>query len=209
MTHDEAFTSRAAERYVAGEMMSKEQDAFEEHFFDCPRCAAEVRMERTFVANLRAVAREDARTKRRRASRELWNIWGRPVMVASFAANFVFLIAVGYTLLAPGRSGQPHFVENFYAPGPARGDLRILPPGTHELVVRFPSLGPQYSYSYQIRDASEKVEAEGPLAPPASSGDELCLEVPIRKLRAGDHRFEVHASPGGQIVSTLNFHNSR
>jgi len=57
MAHDEAIRSQAAERYVAGELAPAERDAFEEHFFDCPECAEEVRWELVFAANARALLR--------------------------------------------------------------------------------------------------------------------------------------------------------
>jgi hypothetical protein len=38
MSHDQAVSSQAAERYVLGELTSSERDAFESHFFDCAVC---------------------------------------------------------------------------------------------------------------------------------------------------------------------------
>jgi len=55
MEHEEAIRLHAAERYVARELSPTEQDAFEDHFFDCAECAEDVRFEVTFAANLRAV----------------------------------------------------------------------------------------------------------------------------------------------------------
>jgi hypothetical protein len=181
MDHDEAFRSQAAARYVAGELTPDEQRAFEEHFFDCPRCAAEVRLERTFIANLRAVARERAQADRRPALRELWSFLSRPGVAVSFAANFALLAALGYILLTEHRGGgSPHFMATFYAPGPARGEVHELAPGTTDMLVRFPSPGPQFSYSYQILNAESKPEAQGAIAPPAAGDTELSLEVSLR-----------------------------
>jgi hypothetical protein len=42
MQHDEAIQTRAAERYVLGELTAVERDAFEEHFFDCMVCSDDV-----------------------------------------------------------------------------------------------------------------------------------------------------------------------
>src|SRR5215467_11886025 len=42
MDHDQAIESRAAERYLLGELSSESREVFEEHYFSCPACAADV-----------------------------------------------------------------------------------------------------------------------------------------------------------------------
>ena len=42
MTHEDAIQTYAAERYLLREMTEDEQGIFEEHFFDCADCAADV-----------------------------------------------------------------------------------------------------------------------------------------------------------------------
>jgi hypothetical protein len=42
MTHDEAKNSMAAAAYILDDLEPAERDAFEEHFFDCTACAADV-----------------------------------------------------------------------------------------------------------------------------------------------------------------------
>ncbi len=43
MTHPEAVSTLASERYLLDEMTDLERHAFEDHFFDCAECAADVR----------------------------------------------------------------------------------------------------------------------------------------------------------------------
>jgi hypothetical protein len=43
MTHEEAVSSLAAERYLLNEMTERDRQTFEEHFFDCEVCADEMR----------------------------------------------------------------------------------------------------------------------------------------------------------------------
>jgi hypothetical protein len=43
MTHDNAIKTMAAERYILDDLEPAERDAFEEHFFDCTECTADVR----------------------------------------------------------------------------------------------------------------------------------------------------------------------
>jgi hypothetical protein len=49
VNHFEAIQSRAVEKYLLGEMPPPERDAFEEHFFGCPECAADLRATAAFL----------------------------------------------------------------------------------------------------------------------------------------------------------------
>ena len=42
MNHALSIETKAAERYLLGELLPMERDAFEQHFFECPECAADV-----------------------------------------------------------------------------------------------------------------------------------------------------------------------
>jgi hypothetical protein len=44
MTHQDAVTSLAVERYLLEEMSETERDRFEAHFFDCAECAEDLRV---------------------------------------------------------------------------------------------------------------------------------------------------------------------
>lgn len=59
MEHSEAVQQRAVERYVLGELTSDLRDAFEEHYFDCPECQADVSALATFVTAGRMILAED------------------------------------------------------------------------------------------------------------------------------------------------------
>ena len=49
MNHSEAVQQMATERYLLDEMSPEVRDAFEEHFFDCPECAMDLRAAAAFV----------------------------------------------------------------------------------------------------------------------------------------------------------------
>ncbi|WP_353067587.1 zf-HC2 domain-containing protein [Tunturiibacter psychrotolerans] len=44
VNHFEAAQSRGVKKCLLGEMPPPERDAFEEHFIDCPECAAALRV---------------------------------------------------------------------------------------------------------------------------------------------------------------------
>lgn len=58
MDHQEALETRAAERYLLGELDAPARAKFEEHYFGCPQCAGEVKTSFQMAANLRAVLPE-------------------------------------------------------------------------------------------------------------------------------------------------------
>lgn len=58
MEHQTAVELRFAERYLLGELSPDEAAAFEAHYFECARCADEVRQGAHLVANLKAVLQE-------------------------------------------------------------------------------------------------------------------------------------------------------
>jgi len=53
MTHSEAVHQMAAERYLLGELPPEVRDAFENHLFDCPECAFDIRAGVAFVDEAR------------------------------------------------------------------------------------------------------------------------------------------------------------
>jgi hypothetical protein len=54
MEHTEAMETLAAERYLLNEMMQEDREAFEDHFFGCAECAADVRAGTAIRAGVRA-----------------------------------------------------------------------------------------------------------------------------------------------------------
>jgi hypothetical protein len=58
MDHNEAVRLQAAEKYLLGELPKEQHAAFEEHFFDCPACAEEMKATAAFMESARQVSRE-------------------------------------------------------------------------------------------------------------------------------------------------------
>ena len=212
MDHEDAIRLQAAQQYVAGELPPDERDAFEEHFFECPECAEEVRWEQIFAANLRAVERERAADLHQSSFRRFWNNWlvPRPVLAFSLAANFVLALGFVYVFLTGRPGGGPQFIPSYYAPGPVRGEIRVLPPGATTLAVHFPPPAqPVSSYSYELTDSAGKRESAGAAQPGGGQEGDLYLAIPLTACAPGDHTLVVRASPGGPIASQLQFRTSR
>lgn len=60
MDHPEATRVGAVERYLLDEMSARERGEFEEHFFDCPQCATDVRVTAEFLDAARRELKHDA-----------------------------------------------------------------------------------------------------------------------------------------------------
>lgn len=221
MEHEEAIRSHAAERYVAHDLSPADQDAFEEHFFDCQECAEEVRWELIFTANVRSVSREQraepqpAPVPHPAGPWEKWRAWlrPRPALAFSFAANFVLAAGLGFVLLTNIHEPVgPRFTQPYFAPGPTKGarDVHAIPRGETVYAVRFPAPGAAIpSYSYEILDAAGKPESSGRLKAPASEEGSMYLQVPLRRLPLGVHTLVVRGGPDGEIVSWSRFQTSR
>src|SRR5450631_1040663 len=90
MDHQQATEQKAAERYLLNELAPDARDAFEEHLFDCPECAFDIRAGVAFVDEAKAQLPEltqplpfPTRTEvRAREKKERWLAWWRPVFVA-------------------------------------------------------------------------------------------------------------------------------
>jgi len=209
MDHHEALRSQCAERYVAGELAALDRDNFEDHFFECPECAEEVRWELIFKANARSVLKNEAAKAAKigpNLRRPLW---------FSLAANVALAASLAIVLLTGSRGArQPRMIPAYFALGPTRGldemPPNVIPSGAAAFIVRFPSPAQTYaSYSYAILGVDGGRESAGVLNSSGISETECFLEVPIKELRKGAHTLEVRASPGDVILSRSRFQTTR
>jgi hypothetical protein len=193
------------------ELPSAEQSRFENHFFECPDCARDVRLELSFAANIRAVLREWRAQSTPPAARKPWLVWVHPKrsLTFSLAGNAFLVIAFTFLLMEARQAVAPRLLPVYFAPGPARGaddsPLPSISRRTPAFVARIPVPIPFTSYSYQILNAEGRRESSGAVSPSQLQQSELCLEVPITTLRAGVHILEVRGNPGSRIVSQFKF----
>src|SRR5580704_17826391 len=101
MDHNEAVRLQAAEKYVLGKLPKEQHAAYEEHYFDCPACAEEIKAIVAFMESARQVIREEAlepvgagkfsSTKPRTGD---WFAWLRPALAVPVLA--ALLLFIGY-----------------------------------------------------------------------------------------------------------------
>lgn len=101
MNHHDIEQDEIIERYVRRQLAAPERLAFQEHYFDCDGCFAEVQATTRFVAGARQAARagilDNGVTKAAAAG---WTNWFRPAFVVSAFAALVLAVALGWLLLS-------------------------------------------------------------------------------------------------------------
>lgn len=196
MDHETAIRIQAAERYVLDEFPAEERAEFEEHFFECPECAEEVRSATIFAANAKAVlldqrAKEQAKLERSAGwpSRRFW--WP---LAASAALNVALVAGLGLEWLQSRKAAggiEPQFYSTVGVAAASRGSQStgVLPTGARFFGVRFDLMpGQQFeSIEYQILDAKGAVRSVKSLAAPAGESSEQQLAVPVVSLEPGEY----------------------
>jgi hypothetical protein len=99
MNHNEATQLGAAEKYVLRELADEQREAFEDHFFNCTECNADVRAAMIFADAAGEVFAEPEQAKFFKAEPQAswvtgWFEWFRRFAAAPVAAGLVLL--VGY-----------------------------------------------------------------------------------------------------------------
>src|SRR5207253_9281173 len=97
MDHEEAVRLQAAVKYVLGELPQAERDSLEEHYFDCAKCALDVRAAAAFTDNARNMLCQEARGAASQAAAPAggeWLAWLKPR--GAVPAVGALRIALGY-----------------------------------------------------------------------------------------------------------------
>jgi len=200
MDHRGAVSTLASERYILGEMSERERHLFEEHFFDCPECADDVRtaglMRDTVRAGALGAVSAGSPAPRGKvlqlpAARTRW--WQTAAL--PWAAAAALALVAGYqSLNLPQRAGPPFAVAPVTLRPDARGQATVVRKGAGDTIVfaldvsQPPAKG---SLRYDLRRDSGSSVASGDVAAPMP-GAPLLLLVPGKLL-----------APGADYVLTL------
>jgi hypothetical protein len=227
MNHSEAMEQMTSERYLLNELTPDARDAFEEHVFDCPECALDLRAGALFVheANVQlpelVASHAGHAVAKASGKRNSWLSWWRPAFAApAFAA---LLIVVGYQNFVTFPALRQSANEPRLAPlAPLRSATRgaTLPTFTADrmhgvalpvdLVIE-PEVAPAASYSFDLRDPQGKLVWTGSLpatAPGADSDQSFSLTIPGSMLQSGSYSLtvtSVTAQGGRTPVEQYNF----
>jgi hypothetical protein len=118
MDHNEAIRTQACEKYLLGELSGELRDAFEEHYFSCATCAAQLQAAATFAAASRQVFAEmpvhQAQPDNVRAPRG-WFAWLNPLVAVPAFAILVMLTAYQNLVTIPHyrQAASPHVLPMY------------------------------------------------------------------------------------------------
>jgi anti-sigma factor RsiW len=210
MTHQDAIRTMASERYLLDEMDEQERERFEEHFFDCVECAADLRMANAIREEAGALAPSSASPRRAatvlRPNRASWR---RPLVALPWAAAASLAITVGYqslvTVPALEELGRPRALNPVMLRGATRaaaGEVAVPIADEQKLVALVLDVdsGPTAQLSYSLLGPGGDTLVSGRVSAPAA-GAPLMLLLPTEKLaRTGRHVLIVHDVDRPQTV---------
>jgi len=105
MDHNEAVRLQAAEKYVLGELTEELQQAYEDHYLDCPQCALDVKAAAAFVDNSRHVFQAgpvEAESKGSVKGWSGWFFWLRPAFAVPAMVVLLGVVAYQNLVTTPG-----------------------------------------------------------------------------------------------------------
>jgi hypothetical protein len=112
MKHEDAIRNQSVERYLLREMTEDEQGIFEEHFFDCADCAADVTDGTRMMIAGRAVAEEErAKVDRTNVVPMPRRFWTFPAAAAASLLLPLLGGGVGYRLAMNQRHEPTELVQ--------------------------------------------------------------------------------------------------
>jgi hypothetical protein len=210
MDHSEALRLQAAEKYVLGELTPALRDKYEEHYFDCQECAADIKAATAFLAASRAQFRSEPReVVPEKELSQGWFAWLRPaVLVPALAVlaaalayqNFVTIPAIKRTT-APPTVGSAGFISLIGANsrGEAAKSFAIQQNQPLILEVDIPPSQEFSSYVCQIQDAAGHAIFQSQVSA-ADAKHSVLLVVPGRTLQQQPYILRIlgHMSAGSE-----------
>jgi Putative zinc-finger len=222
MNHSEALEQMAAEKYLLGELPPDLRDAFEEHFFDCPECALEVRAGAAFVDEAKVQLPEltalpepkpsqgsDAPVKKRTGF--TWRAWWRPLFATPAFAVPVFstlLLVIGYQNLVTypalrTEASEPRLLSSVALHAATRGGEPTVIEADRtqavELRVELPEHAAYASYAVDLYDPQGKLawthNFSGSVA--GALDDTLSLMIPGAGLKQGSYVLAISGATSG------------
>jgi len=201
MEHTEAMERMMAERYLLGELLEEDRDAFEEHFFGCHECAAAVRDGAVLIDSGRGVTRRGGNVVAMRPRIPSW---------LAAAATVAITVTSYQAYIIPTKMAQigtPRVLTTVNAPASVVRGSQILPkinaPANTPLRLVL-DLAPDPVYdSYRCTIAGARGPAGRPFVVPATAitRDGVSVGVPTG-LEAGKYeiRLQRQTRQGDQVA---------
>jgi hypothetical protein len=204
MDHEAVVRQKMTERYLLNELAPQARDEFEEHFFDCPDCALDVRAGALFIEQSKVALAE----KSEAVSAALpvpvpaqvkpgWMRWLRPALVVPVMAMLLTVVAYQNLVTLPQMqqamnspqvlTWAPVNVGTFGSDGPV---ITVHQGHGFLLFVRIPPEGDYLRYAAELYNPSGKVEWSVTI-PASSTQDQWPVQVPGANREAGSYSLAV------------------
>ena len=208
MDHNEALQSQACEKYLLGELSSAERDAFEDHYFSCAECAAQLRSAAEFLS----ASREILAAAPERASEATlkpdyvrpprgWFPWLNPLVAGpAFAALLLFIAYQNFvTIPRYKQSASPRVLPmHSLITGNTRGEGLVFSATPNEpmgLYVDVPADAAFTSYLLRLEDPSGNASLLRSVSTEEAQKTQVLIVNP--GSRAGRYTIVVSGVPSG------------
>jgi len=215
MDHQEALRLQAAEKYVLGDLPAGVREQYEEHYFDCPECAQDLKALAAFVTASREILEEGpsfsaipARVSgaKQRADRMGWFRWLTPAITVPAMAALLAIIVYQNAAMIPAITKQAAnrdrvqlITSSFRLQGTTRGEtitkVVVAPHESFELNFDFTPSQLAQSYTGRLLDSADQ-EVLAFALNHEQSNKEVHLVVPSGKLHAGNYTLVFVADKG-------------
>ncbi len=216
MDHEVVVREKLTERYLLEELDPQLRDEFEEHFFDCPECAFDVRAGTAFVQHSKAALKERTAAEPEeepayegsvlKPANRGWFAWLRPAFAVPVMAlllvvigyqNFVTLPQLGKELHRP--QVLPAATLNLLTYGANAAPLAVREGGGFLLNVIVPPGHHYPAYRVDLYNPAGVIEASTPVKD--SSDDTWSISFPEVNHQSGTYKLAVHGlTDSGQDV---------
>jgi putative zinc finger protein len=211
MDHQEALRLQAVEKYILGELTPALREQFEEHYFDCPECAKDLKAVGNFVTASRLVLQDEEISSRvaphaAALARPGWFNWLQPVI--SLPAIMALTAIVVFQLTIAIRSARKQaavqtvaevYEASYHLKGATRGAeaTKIVIRRDESFALDFDFIPGQIfpSYNGSLLDSSGQAVLVFGLKE-EQRNKEVHLVIPAGKVRAGSYELVVAGTSG-------------
>lgn len=168
MEHSEAIQQMSVERYLLDELSAEEKEAFEQHVFDCPECALDLRVGTAFIteakAQLPSLVSQSPAPAKPPAKKNRWSFWLQPAFAVPVFAILLAVIAYQNLSTIPALrtlASRPHVLHSLAIHLGTRGAAHVLVQADRTeglaLSIELPPTAVYSSYVFELYDPNGKL----------------------------------------------------
>ena len=207
MDHNTVIRDKITEKYLLSELEPKVRDEFEEHYFDCPECARDIRAASEFVEQSKVVLEEKVAWAPMAATQG-WRAWFRPALVVPVFAMLVAVIAYQHFVTPPQalqaeKKPQilPAATVNLLTYGSNAAPLTARASEGFLLNIIIPPDHRYTSYQVDLYNPAGTLDSSVPVPASASNEDTWPIRFPGASRQSGTYKLKVHGTnTNGQDV---------